>query len=269
MHPVPDKALWLPPYFAHLSKQHAWFLSFLILRNQSIGKSCTSWSQPPPTSSTVNHFSLNHFHSHLDRYNSLLISLFLFLEPYQKTLHPAATVILPKCNSDHITLPPLNSAVLSPPVRPKLMWSGSQLPSASHRPALCLVYSVPVSLPCCSTNRARLPQGHVLPLPPDQNTTLQSLPTHSPVLFWSLPIVTSPPQTSERFPLTQSGTPLPWPVSILSPLTLLDFSSQHFHYWHYVFLNSFLVSSSTSGGLGLDHPLFYHTWASAWQIPLN
>lgn len=129
------------------------------------------------------------------------------------------------------------------------MWCGSCLSSTSNPTILCLTYSVPVSLPCCSTHRANWPQDLVPFFLLTRPQPYDLCPAHS-ILFRSLPNVTS----TERFSLTQSGTPPPWPLITLSALTLLDFSSQHFQYWHVCLLIHSLVSSSTTGALGLHYP---------------
>ena len=110
IHPVLDKALGLLPYVVHLiSSMHGSCSSSCPTTNALVNQHM-SWFQPLPTSSTVNHFSLNHFLAHLGQYNSVLISLTASaLGTFPKTLHLAATVIPPRCNSDHFILLSVNS----------------------------------------------------------------------------------------------------------------------------------------------------------------
>lgn len=132
--------------------------------------------------------------------------------------------MLPKWNLDYITLPLRNLSLHS--VKPKLtIWLQPRfsLPSYHSLPHLCCsgltVLLVPqTGLSCHRTLSSLLLLTRAQPYNPH--------PTHSLVLFLYLPTVTS----SERFPWTQSGTQPPWPLTILSALTLRDFSSQHFHH---------------------------------------
>lgn len=230
IHPVLNKALGITPIRCPSHKQHAWFLFFLMPHNQCTGKSCwlcyqhMSLFQPLPTSSTVNHLSLNHFLAHLGQYNSILIPLTASaLGTFPKTLNLAATVIPPKCNSDHFILLSVNSllcphhsvkpnscdlALTPPPLQPLiLLLSASFILFLSCCPAV-----LQTGLACLRT------LSFLFLLTRAQPYNLCSLI----LLFYS---------DLYQLSLSQRGFPLPnlehhFPaVSILSALTLLDFSS--------------------------------------------